>query len=104
MTVIVTESVPDRLRGRLTVWFIEIRAGVYIGNPTKRHRDDIWKMLHNQLTQDGGNAVMAWQSNNEVGFEYDMIGDNRRTLTRLDGITLVLQKHLPKPTKSNDNR
>jgi len=38
MLVIVTENVPPRLRGRLAVWLLEIRAGVYIGNPSKRLR------------------------------------------------------------------
>lgn len=97
MTVIVTENVPDRLRGRLTVWFIEVRAGVYIGNPTKKHRDAIWKMLVDQVNEYHGNVVMAWQSNNEVGFEYDMIGDNHRAMVRLDGIALVLRKSAQSP-------
>jgi len=35
MLVIVTENVPPRLRGRLAVWLLEIRAGVYLGDPSK---------------------------------------------------------------------
>ncbi|MDI5434727.1 type I-E CRISPR-associated endoribonuclease Cas2e, partial [Salmonella enterica subsp. enterica serovar Kentucky] len=30
MLVVVTENVPPRLRGRLAVWLLEIRAGVYV--------------------------------------------------------------------------
>jgi len=41
MLVIVTENVPPRLRGRLAVWLLEVRAGVYIGNPSKRLREFI---------------------------------------------------------------
>ena len=31
MMVIVVENAPPRLRGRLAVWLLEIRAGVYVG-------------------------------------------------------------------------
>ena len=32
MVVVVTENVPPRLRGRLAVWLLEVRAGVYVGD------------------------------------------------------------------------
>ncbi|WP_163312925.1 type I-E CRISPR-associated endoribonuclease Cas2e, partial [Klebsiella aerogenes] len=32
MLVVITEQVPPRLRGRLAVWLLEIRAGVYVGD------------------------------------------------------------------------
>ena len=38
MLVVVTENVPPRLRGRLAVWLLEIRAGVYVGDVSKRVR------------------------------------------------------------------
>ncbi|MGS5230998.1 type I-E CRISPR-associated endoribonuclease Cas2e, partial [Escherichia coli] len=31
MLVVVTENVPPRLRGRLAIWLLEVRAGVYVG-------------------------------------------------------------------------
>ena len=89
MTVIVTENVPLRLRGRLSVWMMELRAGVYIGNLSKRHRDDVWAMVRDQVTRHHGNAVLAWSSRNEVGFEFDTVGENRRVPRRIDGISLV---------------
>ena len=32
MVVVVTENVPPRLRGRLAIWLLEVRAGVYVGD------------------------------------------------------------------------
>lgn len=89
MTVIVTEAVPDRLRGRLAVWMIELRAGVFVGNLSKRHRDHLWATVRDQVTRHQGNAAIAWSSNNEVGFEFDTVGPNRRIPVRLDGVSLV---------------
>ena len=34
MLVIVVENAPPRLRGRLAVWLLEVRAGVYVGATT----------------------------------------------------------------------
>lgn len=31
MMVIVVENAPPRLRGRLSLWLAEVRAGVYVG-------------------------------------------------------------------------
>ena len=38
MMVVVTNNVPPRLRGRLAVWLLELRAGVYIGNYSAKTR------------------------------------------------------------------
>ena len=42
MLVIVVENVPPRLRGRLALWLLEVRAGVYVGDLSKRVREMIW--------------------------------------------------------------
>ena len=42
MLVIVVENAPPRLRGRLAVWLLEVRAGVYIGDYGRRVREMIW--------------------------------------------------------------
>lgn len=42
MLVIVLENAPPRLRGRLAIWLLEIRAGVYVGNYSRRLREHIW--------------------------------------------------------------
>ncbi len=87
MLVIVVENAPPRLRGRLAVWLLEVRAGVYVGKVSKRIREMIW----NQITigLDGGNAVMAWSTNTESGFDFLTLGTNRRIPLELDGIKLV---------------
>ena len=72
MLMVVTENVPPRLRGRLAIWLLEIRAGVYVGDTSKRIREMIWQQVI-QLS-DGGNVVMAWATNSESGFEFQTWG------------------------------
>ena len=87
MLVIVVENVPPRLRGRLGLWLVEVRAGVYVGDVSRRVRDMIWENLEKGLEE--GNAVMAWTSNNESGFDFMTLGTNRRIPAEMDGIKLV---------------
>lgn len=87
MLMVVTEAVPPRLRGRLAVWLLEVRAGVYVGNVSRKVREMIWGQV-NAMAEDG-NVVMAWATNTESGFDFVTYGTNRREPVDLDGIRLV---------------
>ncbi|AMF96279.1 type I-E CRISPR-associated endoribonuclease Cas2 [Vibrio harveyi] len=87
MLVIVTEAVPPRLRGRLAVWLLEIRAGVYVGDVSCKIREMIWEQIN--VLADDGNVVMAWGTNTESGFDFQTYGKNRREPIDLDGLRLV---------------
>ena len=87
MLVIVVEKAPPRLRGRLAVWLLEIRAGVYVGNYSAKVRDYLWSQVEAGI--EDGNAVMAWRKNNEAGFDFVTLGTNRRMPVELDGAKLV---------------
>ena len=87
MMVIVVENAPPRLRGRLAVWLLELRAGVYVGNYSRRVREMIWGQICAYI--DNGNAVIAWAAPNDAGFHFDTCGANRRVPTDLDGLRLV---------------
>jgi CRISPR-associated protein Cas2 len=87
MCMIVTEAVPLRLRGRLAVWLLEVRAGVYVGDVSRKIREMIW---HNTVElADQGNVVMAWATNTESGFDFVTHGENRRMPIDFDGLRLV---------------
>jgi|SRR6185312_3629845 len=87
MLLIVVENVPPRLRGRLAVWLLEIRAGVYIGNYSRRTREMIWEQVTSGI--EGGNAVIAWTSTNDAGFDFETCGRNRRRPVDFEGLRLV---------------
>jgi len=87
MLVIVVENVPPRLRGRLAVWLIEIRAGVYVGDLSVKVREMIWEQVEEGL--EDGNAIMAWSTNTESGFDFLTLGENRRLPVEIDGLKLV---------------
>lgn len=87
MLVIVVENAPPRLRGRLALWLLEVRAGVYVGKISRRVREMIWRNIENGIGD--GNAVVAWTTNSESGFDFLTLGANRRIPKEMDGIKLV---------------
>lgn len=87
MLVIVVENAPHRLRGRLALWLLEVRAGVYVGKVSRRVREMLWDNIKKGIGE--GNAVMSWVTNSESGFDFLTIGANRRIPVEMDGIKLV---------------
>jgi CRISPR-associated protein Cas2 len=87
MLVIVVENVPPRLRGRLAVWLIEIRAGVYVGDLSAKVREMLWSQIEQGIEE--GNAIMTWSTNTESGFDFRTLGKNRRLPVEFDGLKLV---------------
>jgi len=99
MLVIVTEAIPDRLRGYLSRWLLEVRAGVFIGTYSARVRDMLTKTINSNV--EDGNVVIAWSANNESGFDFDTIGKNRRIPALFDGLKLI--SFLPEDSKEPQN-
>lgn len=87
MLVIVLENAPPRLRGRLAVWMLELRAGVYVGTYSRKVREHIWSQVQEGIGE--GNAVMVWRSSAEAGYEFLTLGSNRRVAADFDGVQLV---------------
>ena len=97
MLVIAVNNAPPRLRGRLAVWLLEIRAGVYVGNYSRRTREMIWGQVKEEI--EDGDAIIAWAVPTDTGYDFDTCGTNRRTPKDLDGMKLV--QFLPMPTDSD---
>lgn len=87
MLVIVVENAPPRLRGRLAVWLLEVRAGVYVGSYGKRVREQIWEDVRQGI--EDGSGVIAYIQANDAGFAFDTCGSNLRVPIDFDGFALV---------------
>ncbi|MEI8172190.1 MAG: type I-E CRISPR-associated endoribonuclease Cas2e [Deltaproteobacteria bacterium] len=59
----------------------------------------IWEHIEKGIEE--GNAVMAWSTNTESGFDFMTLGANRRIPVEMDGIKLV--SFLPENKTPSDN-
>ena len=99
MMAIVLENAPERLRGRLAVWLLEVRAGVYVGAYSVKVREMIWNNVIEGIEE--GNAVMIWSAPTESGFDFLTLGKNRRIPVEMDGLKMV--SFCPKEAESHNN-
>ena len=99
MLVIAVENVPPRLRGRLNVYLIEVRTGLYVGDVSRRVRELLWEQVVAYCKD--GNAAMIWSASNESGFDFMTVGPNRRIPVEMDGVKLV--SFLPEAPATNMN-
>jgi CRISPR-associated protein Cas2 len=96
MWVIDLEGAPPRLRGLLSRWGVEVRAGLYVGSTGAKQRDEIWKVVLSELGA-GANAVMIHDARCAQGFEARTAGPNRRLIVDVEGLWLA--RFTPPPEK-----
>jgi CRISPR-associated protein Cas2 len=87
MIVIATTAVPEHVRGALSRWLIEPKAGLYVGTVSARVRDELWDAVAASVAD--GAAVCINPKDNEQGFEIRTAGARRRHVVDFDGLQLI---------------
>jgi CRISPR-associated protein Cas2 len=94
MVVLILERVPIGLRGELSRWMLEPRAGVFVGSLSAIVRDKLWQKAARDSK--GGAGMLIFASKSEQGFSVRSFGDTTRALLDWEGLLLV---HVPKRTR-----
>lgn len=94
MVVLILERVPAGLRGELSRWMLEPKAGVFVGNLSAVVRDKLWQKAARDAR--GGAGTILFTSKTEQGFSVRSFGDTTRALLDWEGLLLV---HVPKRTR-----
>lgn len=63
MMVLVLTAAPAGLRGELTRWLMEIDAGVFVGNPSTRIREELWARTKQDIRE--GRALLVYTAATE---------------------------------------
>src|SRR5205823_4840574 len=83
----ILEKLPRSLRGALSRWLIEVRPGTFLGNPSQRVRDELWKKVTNRPPL--GYVLQIWSTPNPQGYDYRQYGSGKRQLVDFEGLALV---------------
>jgi CRISPR-associated protein Cas2 len=94
MLVLILEKVPVSLRGELSRWMIEPKAGVFVGTVSALVRDRLWQKVS---TARGlkGTCIRVYTSNTEQGFLIESAGEPRRRVIDREGLKLVETRKEP---------
>ena len=89
MIVVVLSVTPEKLRGELTRWLLEISAGVYVGHLSARVRDNLWDRIVEDVAR--GRALMVWSTRNEQRLTF-RVHNHAWAVEDFDGIALMRRK------------
>lgn len=87
MVVLILECAPTGVRGELSRWLIEPRAGVFVGKVSAMVRDRLWDMVCAKVKN--GGAALLYPNPTEQGFAVRTHGERNRELEDWEGLTLV---------------
>ncbi len=87
MIVMILETVPASLRGELTRWLLEPKAGVFVGRVSALVRDKLWEKVCDSAGT--GGAMLIHSSDQEQGYAMRLCGVTKRQLADFEGLTLV---------------
>lgn len=87
MVVMILERVPTGLRGELTRWFLEPKAGVFVGRVSAMVREKLWEKACGQAK--GGGCLIIHSSDNDQGYRIRSWGDTTRSIEDFEGLFLV---------------
>lgn len=86
MTVFVLDSATPGLRGLLTRWMLEVKAGVFVGTVSTRVRSKLWAKICAGRAE---GALLIYRSNTEQGFTVESHKDPSRLIIDNEGLQLV---------------
>lgn len=87
MVVMLLENAPKSLRGELTRWLLEPRAGVFVGSISAMVRDKLWEKVC-KASPEGG-AMLIYRAQTEQGFRIETFGETTREIVDMEGLQLV---------------
>ena len=90
MIVLVVSKAPPSLRGKLTRWLLQLKAGVYVGTLSTRVRGRLWESTCESLR--GGWAIMLFSAKTEQGFDIKAHGAAPIVFEDLEGLWLAKKR------------
>jgi CRISPR-associated protein Cas2 len=84
--VVVVTACPDRLRGQLTRWLLEISAGVFVGHASARVRELLWERIVEHVGR--GKALMVHSTRGEQRLAF-RVHNHDWEPADYDGLTLM---------------
>lgn len=87
MVVLILERTTPGLRGEITRWMLEVKAGVFVGRLSGMVRDRLWEMACKRVGT--GSAILVHVADTEQGYAIRLHGEPRRQPVDFDGLTLI---------------
>ena len=88
MVVFILERARASVRGELSRWLIEPRAGVFVGAVSAEVRDRLWDMVSSKRSAKAA-GLLIHSSNTEQRFRIRTFGEGSRQIVDYEGLRLA---------------
>jgi CRISPR-associated protein Cas2 len=99
LIVVRLERVPERIRGDLSLWLLEIDTGMFVGDVSPEVRDHLWQRIVRALPA-GAGAVLVHPARTAQGFAVLVAGDPTREVVDAEGLTLIRRPPVDSPRRA----
>ncbi len=87
MIVLILERVSTGLRGELTRWLLEPKAGVFVGDVSALVREKLWEKVCREMKDGAG--MLLHSAEGEQGLAMRLWGIRDRTIVDYEGLWLI---------------
>jgi CRISPR-associated protein Cas2 len=87
MVLMLVENATKSLRGELSRFLLEPKAGVFVGKVSALVRDKLWEYCIDRKSPPC--VIQIWSDSNEQGFSIRSYGDRTRDIRNCEGLWLV---------------
>lgn len=91
MLVVIANHIPDAVRGRMKLWFIEPKPNVFISGVKDVVAKKVVDFLFKNCPRSSGLMVFT-KINKSPGFFIQTLGETSKSLTQISGFQLIKEK------------
>lgn len=92
MLIIIANSLPPAVRGRMKLWFIEARPNVFISGIRDATAKKVVEYLLEHCNENSG-LIIFEEISKAPGYKIHGYGCHKKQLTKLTGLQLVIEKN-----------
>lgn len=93
MLVLIANNLPDAVRGKLKLWFIEPKPNVFVSGVKDSVAIKVIDYLFEKCEPDSGILIIRVKRS-APGYELFTLGDIRKEVIKISGLELVIEKEI----------
>ena len=91
MLVVIADYLPAAVRGRMKLWFIEVKPNVFVSGIKKFLAQKIIDYLFQYCPPESGLLILV-SASTSPGYKIRWLGHPKRKVTEILGLQLILEK------------
>ena len=93
MIVVIADHIPQAVRGRMKLWFIEPKPNVFVSGIKDHTANKVIDYLYEHCPA-SSNLLIFQKDNNSAGYKIKGMGANVSKITSISGLQLMIEKNI----------